>query len=71
LEEDYNLYASNLSIGYQGSPKDIGEVVAFLACESSNFITGQKIAVNKERTFFIRRVKCKFLTGLFIKKQMD
>lgn len=50
-DEDYNLYTSNLPLGRQGSPDDIGEVVAFLASESSNFITGQKIAVNGGKTF--------------------
>lgn len=50
-EEDYNLYTSNLPLGHQGSPDDIGEVVAFLASESSKFITGQKIAVNGGKTF--------------------
>ncbi|WP_220377765.1 SDR family oxidoreductase [Arenibacter sp. P308M17] len=50
-EEDHNLYTSNLPLGHQGSPNDIGEVVAFLASDSSKFITGQKIAVNGGKTF--------------------
>lgn len=50
-KEDYSLYISNLPLGHQGTPDDIGDVVAFLASDSSKFITGQKIAVNGGKTF--------------------
>lgn len=50
-DEDYNFYKYNLPLGRQGTPNDIGETVAFLASDSSNFITGQKIAVNGGKTY--------------------
>jgi 3-oxoacyl-[acyl-carrier protein] reductase len=33
-----------------GDPKDVGEMVAFLASDEAKFITGQRISVNGGNT---------------------
>ena len=43
-------YASNVPLNRMGEPKDIGEVVAFLASDAAKFITGQRISVNGGNT---------------------
>ncbi len=49
-DEDKEKYISGVPLGFQGSPGDIGEMVAFLSSGSAGFITGQKIAVNGGNT---------------------
>ncbi|MEZ5352738.1 MAG: SDR family oxidoreductase [Bryobacteraceae bacterium] len=47
---DLDSYAARVPLERQGVPADIGEAVAFLASDSANFITGQKLAVNGGHT---------------------
>jgi 3-oxoacyl-[acyl-carrier protein] reductase len=49
--ETLAAYARGVPLGRQGVPTDIGEVVAFLASNSANFITGQCLNVNGGNTF--------------------
>jgi NAD(P)-dependent dehydrogenase (short-subunit alcohol dehydrogenase family) len=43
-------YASQVPLGKQGVPEDVAEMVAFLASDAANFITGQKFSVNGGNT---------------------
>jgi NAD(P)-dependent dehydrogenase (short-subunit alcohol dehydrogenase family) len=43
-------YASQVPLGRQGVPDDVAQMVAFLASDAANFITGQKISVNGGNT---------------------
>jgi 3-oxoacyl-[acyl-carrier protein] reductase len=43
-------YASQVPLGRQGVPEDVAQMVAFLASDAANFITGQKFAVNGGNT---------------------
>jgi 3-oxoacyl-[acyl-carrier protein] reductase len=43
-------YASQVPLGRQGIPEDVAEMVAFLASDAANFITGQKMSVNGGNT---------------------
>jgi NAD(P)-dependent dehydrogenase (short-subunit alcohol dehydrogenase family) len=43
-------YASQVPLGRQGVPEDVAQMVAFLASDEANFITGQKFAVNGGNT---------------------
>jgi NAD(P)-dependent dehydrogenase (short-subunit alcohol dehydrogenase family) len=43
-------YASQVPLGRQGVPKDVAQMVAFIASDAANFITGQKISVNGGNT---------------------
>ena len=43
-------YANNVPLNRMGEPKDVGEMVAFLASDAANFITGQRISVNGGNT---------------------
>lgn len=49
-QEAKDAYAASVPLKRMGVPKDIAEAVAFLASESANFITGQKISVNGGNT---------------------
>lgn len=49
-QEELDAYTSGVPLGYQGKPKDVGAMVAFLASDESSFITGQKFAVNGGNT---------------------
>jgi 3-oxoacyl-[acyl-carrier protein] reductase len=43
-------YAENVPLKRMGDPKDVGEMVAFLASDEAKFITGQRISVNGGNT---------------------
>jgi NAD(P)-dependent dehydrogenase (short-subunit alcohol dehydrogenase family) len=43
-------YASQVPLGRMGVPEDVAQMVAFLASDEANFITGQKFAVNGGNT---------------------
>ena len=43
-------YARNVPLNRMGDPKDVGEMVAFLASDAAKFITGQRISVNGGNT---------------------
>lgn len=43
-------YAQAVPLGRMGVPEEVGRVVAFLASDDADFITGQKIAVNGGNT---------------------
>jgi acetoacetyl-CoA reductase len=45
-EEVLNSIISNIPVGRLGYPKEVADVVAFLACSDSAFITGANIDVN-------------------------
>jgi NAD(P)-dependent dehydrogenase (short-subunit alcohol dehydrogenase family) len=45
-----DAYAAEVPMRRMGVPADIGEAVAFLASDSANFITGQKLSVNGANT---------------------
>jgi 3-oxoacyl-[acyl-carrier protein] reductase len=49
-QEAKDAYAANVPLKRMGIPADVAEAVAFLASDSANFITGQKIAVNGGHT---------------------
>lgn len=49
-EEVKREYAQNVPLRRMGKPEDIGEMVAFLASDAANFITGQRITVNGGNT---------------------
>jgi 3-oxoacyl-[acyl-carrier protein] reductase len=45
-EEKKQDYASRVPLGRMGSPQDVAGMVAYLASDSAEFITGQRISVN-------------------------
>ena len=45
-EEVKNNYLKNIPLGRFGTPEDVANVVAFLASEDSNYITGQVIHID-------------------------
>ncbi len=45
-EEVKNNYLKNIPLGRFGTPEDVANVVAFLASEDSNYITGQVIDID-------------------------
>jgi 3-oxoacyl-[acyl-carrier protein] reductase len=49
-ESEKLAYAQAVPLQHQGVPADIGHAVAFLASDTSAFITGQKISVNGGNT---------------------
>lgn len=49
-EEMKQEYAKNVPLRRMGETRDIGEIVAFLASDAANFITGQRITVNGGNT---------------------
>jgi 3-oxoacyl-[acyl-carrier protein] reductase len=49
-QEAKDAYARAVPMGHMGQAADVGEVVAFLASEAAQFITGQKLAVNGGNT---------------------
>ena len=45
--EEYNAWVlEHQSLKHRGDPKDIGDMVVFLSCEQSKFMTGQNLHVN-------------------------
>jgi len=48
--EELDSYKSSVPMKRMGEPTDVAKVVAFLAAESSGFITGQRISVNGGNT---------------------
>jgi 3-oxoacyl-[acyl-carrier protein] reductase len=48
--ESRQQYASQVPLQRMGSPEDVAQMVAFLASDAANFITGQKFAVNGGNT---------------------
>lgn len=49
-EEMKQDYAANVPLRHMGEPRDIGEMVAFIASDAAKFITGQRITVNGGNT---------------------
>ena len=49
-ESSKQQYASQVPLGRMGVPEDVAQMVAFLASDGANFITGQKISVNGGNT---------------------
>lgn len=45
-DEDKSLIAEDIPVGKFGTPEDVANAVAFLASDSSSYITGQIIGVN-------------------------
>jgi 3-oxoacyl-[acyl-carrier protein] reductase len=43
-------YAQDVPLKRMGDPRDIGEMVAFLASDAAGFITGQRFTVNGGNT---------------------
>ena len=48
---DEEAYAQTVPLRRMGTPDEVGRVVAFLASDAANFVTGQKISVNGGNTF--------------------
>jgi 3-oxoacyl-[acyl-carrier protein] reductase len=49
-EEAKNAYLETIPMGRWGTPKDVGDSVAFFASDEANFLTGQTLCVNGGRT---------------------
>lgn len=49
-KEDLEEYRRQVPLGHIGSPRDVANLVVFLASRQASFITGQAIAVNGGRT---------------------
>lgn len=49
-QERIDWYLDRTPLGHFGTPEDIAHAVVFLASDSADFITGQKLAVNGGRT---------------------
>jgi len=49
-ESSKQQYASQVPLGRLGVPEDVAQMVAFLASDAANFVTGQKFAVNGGNT---------------------
>jgi 3-oxoacyl-[acyl-carrier protein] reductase len=47
---DMDAYIANVPMKHMGTPEDVSSLVAFLAGDSSGFITGQKLSVNGANT---------------------
>jgi 3-oxoacyl-[acyl-carrier protein] reductase len=41
-----NKYVEGIPLGRLGAPEDVAKVVAFLASDSSSYITGEVVRVN-------------------------
>lgn len=50
-ESDLDWYRERVPLGHIGVPRNISDMVVFLASDKADFITGQKFAVNGGRTF--------------------
>lgn len=49
-QEALDAYFETIPMGRWGTPKDIGDAVAFFASEEASFLTGQTLCVNGGRT---------------------
>jgi 3-oxoacyl-[acyl-carrier protein] reductase len=49
-QEDFDTYIAGVPMKRMGKPEDVAKIVAFLASDAANFITGQRISVNGGRS---------------------
>lgn len=49
-QEERDSYTANVPMKRMGIPADVGKIVAFLASDAANFITGQSFSVNGGNT---------------------
>ncbi|MBC8347022.1 MAG: SDR family oxidoreductase, partial [Verrucomicrobia bacterium] len=49
-QEAKNAYLETITMGRWGTPKDVGDSVAFFASDEASFLTGQTLCVNGGRT---------------------
>jgi 3-oxoacyl-[acyl-carrier protein] reductase/2-hydroxycyclohexanecarboxyl-CoA dehydrogenase len=45
-EDGWKMMISKVPMGFAGKPKDVGNMVAFLASDEASYITGQIIEVS-------------------------